>query len=260
MPSLSQIQDEFQRYLLDADRTIEQRVVGTDRVPIDTRLGIYGGGYGARLTEALQINFPVLAELLGESDFETLSAAYIRAHDSTFTSIRYYGDALPEFLAANPTYGAVPLLAELARWEWAMTETFDAADAQVTDAGALASVSPEQWSELRFTWHPSIRRLGLSWNVPQLWKAATNETQRPEASLSAEPGQWLLWRRDLDTFFRSLASPESAALDAARGGSSFGEVCDLLCQWVSEAEAPASAAGLLRDWLQSGLIASIEIG
>ena len=257
MTRLTQIQDDFQRFLLRSDSTIESHVVGTERVPIATRLGIYGGGYGARLTEALQMNFPALALLLGESDFETLAAAYIRSHDSSFASIRYYGDALAEFLAQIEAYAAVPVLAELAGWEWAMTETFDAADASVIDAHAMQTISPEQWSDLRFAWHPSIRRLALSWNVPQIWKAITHETERPVASLAAEPEQWLLWRSDLEIYFRSLTNPESAALDAARNGTSFGDVCDLLCQWFSEDDAPARAAGFLREWLQAGLITEI---
>lgn len=209
MPSLSQIQDEFQRYLLDADRTIERRVVGTDRVPVDTRLAIYGGGYGARLTEALQASYPVLAQLLGEPDFEELAAAYIRMHPSQFASIRYYGDELAEFLNDEPGYAAIPVLAELARWEWAMTETFDAADAQVVPLSAMGDISPQVWSDLHFEWHPSVRRLELAWNVPQIWKALSGDAGRLEPSLSAEPEQWLLWRRELDIFLSLAAAGRS---------------------------------------------------
>ena len=255
---LARVQDDFQRYLLRGDASIEDHVVGTARVPVATRLGIYGGAYGARLTEALQINFPALAQLLGEGDFEELAAAYVRTHDSCFPSIRYYGHELPAFLTREPAYAEVPLLAELARWEWAMTETFDAADAEPLGAEAMAQVPPEEWAELRFEWHPSVRRVQLLWNVPQLWKAITNETERPEPSVSAEAGQWLLWRRDLDTYFRSLQPPEADALDAARAGSTFGELCDGLCQSEGEAGAPAKAAGFLRDWLQSGLIVRLS--
>jgi hypothetical protein len=255
---LSRVQDDFQRYLLRGEADIESHVVGTERVPVATRLGIYGGAYGARLTEALQTNFPALAQLLGESDFEELAAAYIRSHDSSFPSIRYYGHALPEFLTREPAYAEVPLLAELASWEWAMTETFDAADAAVLDAGAMAQVPPEEWADLRFEWHPSIRRAQLLWNVPQLWSAIVKETDRPEPSVSAEAGQWLMWRRDLETYFRSMQSSEAAALDAARAGATFGELCDRLCQWEGEAAAPAKAAGFLRDWLQSGFIVKLS--
>jgi hypothetical protein len=257
MTRLTQVQDAFQDYLLRGATDIERHVVGTERVPIETRLRLYGGAYGARLTEALQTNFPALAQLLGESDFEELAVAYIRSHDSSFPSIRYYGHELQEFLTREPAYAEIPLLAELACWEWAMTETFDAADAQPVEAEAMSQVPPDQWAQLRFEWHPSIRRVQLLWNVPQLWKAITKETERPEPSVSAEAGQWLLWRRDLETYFRSMSSSEATAMDAARDGSSFGELCDRLCQWEGEAAAPAKAAEWLRDWLQSGMIVTL---
>ncbi len=257
MPPLDRIQDDFQRFLLRGDAAIEHHVVGTERVPVSVRLGIYSGGYGARLTEALQTNYPVLAQLLGESDFEELAAAYIRSHDSSYTSIRYYGKELEEFLTQDATYAEVPLLAELARWEWAMTAAFDASDSQPLGVEALARVPAEQWADLRFEWHPSIRRLQLTWNVPQIWNAITRETERPDPSVAAEPGQWLIWRRELATFFRSVSPSEAAALDAARCGGSFGELCDLLCGLLGEADAPAQAAGFLREWLQSGLIVKL---
>lgn len=251
---LSQLQLDFQQYLLRGQREIENHVMDTERVPVATRLAIYGDGYGARLTEALGTNFPVLAQLLGETDFGELAAAYIRSHDSTYASIRYYGRAMAEFLAQDPKYSGVPILAELARWEWAMTEAFDAADAPTLEPSAMAAVAPEEWADLRFDWHPSIRRLQLAWNVPQIWNAITNEAEQPEPSLAAEAEQWLLWRRGLEIFFRSLAAAEAAALDAARSGSSFGELCELLCAGSDETAAAAQAAGFLREWLQSGLI------
>ena len=91
--TLAQVQGDFQEYLLRGDRAIEAHVVGTARVPVATRLAIYGDGYGSRLAEALASNFPALAQLLGEADFQALAASYVRAHDSPYFSIRYYGDA-----------------------------------------------------------------------------------------------------------------------------------------------------------------------
>lgn len=257
MSKLAAVQHDFQQYMLHGDAAIESRVVGTTRVPIETRLAIYGGGYGARLIEALQNNYPVLAKLLGETDFTALAGEYVRSHDSSFASIRYYGAAMTEFLGARPAYAAAPVLAELARWEWAMTEVFDAADAQPIDLNAMAAIAPEQWSDLTFELHPSVRRLGLAWNVPPIWKALTNDAEPPEVTVGDEPQQWLLWRRGLDVYFRSLTTVEAAALDAARNGKSFGEICAAVCDWSGEAEAPAYAAGCLREWIQSGLITRI---
>ena len=252
--ALTRVQGDFQDYLLRGSAAVEEHIVGTARVPVATRLQIYGGAYRSRLAEALATNFPALAQLLGETDFHILADDYVRTHDSPFFSIRYYGDALAQFLATQEDYVAAPVLAELARWEWAMTAVFDAADAAPLGHEALARIPPPQWAQLRFTWHPSVQRLALSWNVPQQWQALTADVERPAAALCAKPVQWLLWRQELTTRFRSLQQTEAAALDAARGGWAFGELCELLCEEVGEAAAAQQAATLLRGWVASALI------
>ena len=249
---LADIQEAFQRFLLAADSDIESHVVGTERVSVQTRLGIYGDGYRSRLIEVLESSYPVLANLLGEADFHALATKYVATHESTFFSIRYYGDELADFLAADAEYSQAPLLAELARWEWAMAAAFDAADAEPIDSSAFAQVAPEDWAELRFEWSPSVQVMPLEWNVPGLWKAVTGETERPEPIL--EPVSWLIWRRELQIFFRPLAAQEAAVIAASRAGQSFGELCVLLCEHLDESEASLHAAGFLRGWVQSGLI------
>jgi hypothetical protein len=173
MGTLGELQGDFQDYLLRGDAAVERHVLGTPRVPAATRLGIYAHAYRSRLAEALGSNFPALARLLGESDFATLAAEYVRTHDSPFFSIRYYGDDLANFLGAHEDYAAAPLLAELARWEWLMTGVFDAADAEPLEHERLARVPPGEWAQLRFTLHPSVQRIALHWNVPPIWQALT---------------------------------------------------------------------------------------
>jgi hypothetical protein len=252
---LAQLQGEFQDFLLHGS-PLEHRIRAGSRVPIATRLAIYGNGYRSRLVEALAANFPALAALLGDADFAALAHEYVRTHDSSYFNLRYYGDALPDFLSSHENYVAAPVLPELVRWEWAMTCAFDAADAQVLTHEALAQVPPEQWAQLRFTFHPSVARLPLLWNVPQLWQALTDQEPRPEMELAASPLPWLLWRRELSTYYRSLPATEASALDAARGGWPFGELCELLCDEVGEDRAALEAATLLRGWVDSGLIVS----
>lgn len=250
---LPDIQDAFQRYMLTGDSDIRSLVVGTDRVPVEVRLGIYGDGYVSRLVESLQATFPVLARLLGESEFRELGDRYVRAHDSTFPSIRYYGDQLARFLATEPSYSKAPVLAEIARWEWAMAAVFDAADAQPIDTSAFAEVAPEEWAQLRFQWSPALEMLELEWNVPEIWKEGP---PFPDPELCGTR-TWLIWRRDLQIFFRPLAVPEAAVITASASGQSFGELCELLCEHLPESEASLQAAGYLRGWVQSGLIVSI---
>jgi hypothetical protein len=97
-------------------------------------------------------------------------------------------------------------------------------------------------------------RLSLAWNVPQMWQALVKEQQRPQASLNEKPLEWLLWRHELSSYFRSLTATDAAVLDAARAGWPFGELCALLCEELGETQAPAHAATLLREWVGAGLV------
>ena len=67
MSALARVQREFQDYLLRGDMAVESRVLGTARVPVATRLGIYAGAYRSRLTEQLSERRVVALERLGEA-------------------------------------------------------------------------------------------------------------------------------------------------------------------------------------------------
>jgi len=260
MKALESLENDFQSFLLTGAASIEKRVVGSARVPIATRLAIYGNAYRSRLAETLEAHYPALLAFLGAAGFDELCGAYIDAHDSHFASIRYYGGELATFLAVHADYKSTPVLCELARWEWAMTEVFDAADAAPIDAQALAQIAPEEWAGLKFDLHPSLRRLDLNWNAPPLWKALTAGESPPAVAAQNEPVAWLLWRRELQIYFRPLAAAEARALAALRAGQSFGVLCVALCASASEAQAPARAAGFLREWVESGMIVGTRAG
>ena len=256
--SLAVLQNNLQACVLDGARAIDAQVIGATPDDIRARLAIYSNAYRTRLTEALASNYPALAKLLGADDFARLASRYISAHVSRHASIRYFGDQLSTFLATDAGYCSVSLLAELAAWEWAMTEVFDAADASTLAVESLTSRPAAEWAGLRFKLHPAVRRLELRWNVPPIWKALTSEGVRPAPERGHEPRSWVLWRADLQVRFRSVETPEAAALRAVADGREFAELCVRLCDLVGESSAAIQAASYLRAWMEAGLISGCE--
>jgi hypothetical protein len=141
--------------------------------------------------------------------------------------------------------------------EWSLSEVFDAADAPVITRAALAEVPPEAWDELRFEFHPSLRRLRLSWNTTAVWQAMTREESPPDPTPSEAPVEFVLWRLDLKNYFRSLQPAEFTALDAAVAGCSFGALCADLGRWLPDEEIPLTAANFLNTWVTGGLITAL---
>ena len=182
---------EWQLALQDAalgknDRV--NRALKGDSVPASARLGIYRNAYSSRLRDALRSNFPALHQLLGDDEFSTLAARYLTNHPSSHSSIRWFGEQLPEFLEVTVPYRSTPVMVELARFEWALRHTIDAADLDRIEFPEMATLAPGAWGALRFSLHPSLTILDLRWNVLPIWQALTNLTAPPSPCLADRPG------------------------------------------------------------------------
>jgi hypothetical protein len=257
---LRDLQRDLQQFVLGSPSAIMDTLVDAPPWPAADRLGIYRHAYEERLLESLDDTYPKLRAALGDEDFAALGRAFIAAHPSVQRSIRWYGRELAAVLANTAPYDEQPILAELASLEWTLSEVFDAADATPLTRAALSEVPPEDWSGLRFGFHPSLRRLTLSWNTPAVWSALGSDGVPPNPERLAAPETWLLWRRDLKNYFRSMTAAEAAALDAAIAGRDFGELCAELCEWLPAGEIPLAAANFLAAWTDGGLIVALSAG
>lgn len=256
---LRELQEQLQSHLLHGDPGITRRIIGTPRVNVRTRLAIYSDAYRLRLLEALRVDFPALHTLAGDAEFERIGRAYLDAHPSGHFSIRYFGQQLAGFLQRDDRWRALPVLAEMAAFEWALGLSFDAFDSPLIGVEDMAAIPPEAWAHMRLGLHPSLQRLDLVWNVPGLWKAI-DEEQPPQAPVAAEhPLAWITWRRDLRIFFRSAPVDEAWAIDVLRQRHSFAAMCEGLCEWFDETQVAAQAALYLRRWVQDGLVCRIEL-
>ena len=259
MSALRQLQEDFQGYLLKLDGRMNPHVLGTAQVGAEERLAIYANAYRLRLLEALGTDYPGLHSVLGDDEFDAMGRAYIAAHPSPYFSLRWFGDRVSEFLRTTEPYSKYPVFAEMAEFEWAKSDAFDAADSQVADVHNMAGIPPDAWPGLRFTPHSSLRRLDLRWNVPVVWKAVDAGQEPPELEENEYPIAWVVWRQDLLTYFRSLEVDEAWALDAMRRGETFAAICEGLTEWIDAQNVAMHVAGLLKQWLTDGLIKEISV-
>jgi hypothetical protein len=199
----------------------------------------------------------VLHGLLGDEAWVELGLSYVAARPSVFRSIRWYGRDLADFLAACSPFDEAPILSEVALLEWTLAEVFDATDAVSLPRSALAAVEPSAWGSLTLEFHPSLRRLAFSWNTAAVWKAMSQDETPPRPEMAPAPMRWLLWRQDLQNYFRSMNAVEATALDSALGGRNFAQLCEGLGALLPQEEIPAAAASLLGAWADSGMIVKV---
>lgn len=230
-------------------------------------IGAYRHAYGARLTEALRDNHEILAKAMGDEGFDALATAYRLKYPSKLPSIRWFGHRLAEFMAeqleADSGLVPHPAFVDFARMDWALRQAFDAADAPVIARDALAALAPEQFATLRFKPHPSLQVLAMDWAIEAAWRALRehadaggDEPELPEPQFT--PHQLLVWRRGLQTLWRSMDPNEAELLQAMLRGEDFGALCELAAGLSGDADqAVTVAATALTQWLEDGLLSEM---
>lgn len=252
--SLAEVQRDLKAAILEEEPLIPPFLAGDGA----KGLAVYRNAYRLRLIEALAADYPKLQLWLGEEAFTRLALAYFAAFPSRERSLRWVGKRLPEFLARFDPWRAQPELAEMALFEWTLGLAFDCADADPLTPQTLAQIPTAHWPGLRFKLHPSAHLLALAYPVPQIWKALEEAKVPPPDCSRQEPISWLIWRKGLRVFFRSLAAPERFALEAISAGEALAEVCEGLLQWQQIGDVARYAAELLKQWLKEGLLVAID--
>jgi hypothetical protein len=251
--SLADLQRAFQDYVLASGDGFTAQVRDTRKADRVTLLDVYRDGYALRLIEVLTIDFPGVLAMAGAEGFDAMARAYIANHPSRHPSVRWFGKALADFLAAKPA------LAEMARFEWALGEAFDSIDAEPIAAAAIMAVPPEAWETIAFAPIPSLQRLAFTHDVPPAWQR--REAVAPgtlDVATLDKPVPWVIWRPERASNFRSLETDEAAMLGAMIDGQPFPALCEALLPYVEEDQAAARAAGLLRAWVEEGMIGSFS--
>lgn len=255
MLALRDWQQHLQHAILAGDASTQLlHSVRRQGVIAQQRIGVYQDAYHLRLTEALASNYPAIALYLGETDFSVLAQAYTAAHPSRHASIRWFGDSLGAFLHSQSLWPSNPVLHELARFEWALRHTVDAADRPVLTIDTLRELPAESWPELLLTLQPAATILPLDWNTPGFWSALVEHQTLPERQYC--PQHWLVYRRqDYMAMWRSAGDDEARLLRLISEGINFGDLCEAMAGHAADPETiPANAAALLHQWVDAGLL------
>jgi hypothetical protein len=231
------------RSLREAQRRLQAAILAEEAGDADDPgLAVYRHAYRARLRGALRANYPALARAMGDERFAEVADRYARARPSRRASIRWHGERLAGVLTDAR-------LVDLARLEWALGMAFDAPDAVPLDPSDLAEVPVSEWDSLRLAPHPSVRILGLHWEIEPHWRRLRDGEPGPEEPPRPRRHTVVVWRRALEACWRQATYREGRALVALRMHGTLAAVC------ARTDEAGAKRVGAwFAGWVRDGLL------
>jgi hypothetical protein len=196
------------------------QVVNGGALELDSRVGVYAEMFWLRMLDVLRGDFKKVLAKVGDEAFEVLVANYIKAHPSRHFSLGQLGQHFAEFLV-----GEDESLAGIAALEWAMGQSFIAANSAVVETEALAAITEETFAHVTLTPTPSVRLVG----------------------------EVVVWRRGYEVLQATVSADEAAALTSLLAG-----VGDLptLCEPFTE---PSAAFTAIASWVNEGMIARLVV-
>lgn len=255
--NLAGLQQDFQDYLLGHSDAVIAAVAPHDRLPASDLLGVYRYAYTQRLVEALATDFPGLHGLLGADRFAALARGYVARHPSQNPSLRWLGQALVGYLESNAVPDLPPLAADMARFDWAVAQAFDARDETPLTMADVLALPPAAWESFRLTFAASVSIFAGDAALGDLRRALLRDTPLPTEASGAQCS-WLVWRQAEDVQFRAAAASERVCFDHMQGGGTFGAMCELLMTESDVDEPALRCAECIKDWVERGLVVGLD--
>lgn len=245
----------------------------------DELLHVYQSGYRLRLEGFFYEDHPGLRALLGDAAFDEVIRAFIDANPPRDRNARWYTTGLPDYMAADPRWRDDRRAVSMAMFERAMVDAFDASDAEALTVQALAAFAPEESPGLVFAFHPSLYLLEVSAGTLAAYLAMDAEdgdgadagegegeedgdAATPEPSPTPDPDATetvAVWRCNEETVFRELEPDEYLALNEARAGHAFGDICHMAAFQQAGEIKPERLAQFLASWFEDGLITGVSL-
>jgi hypothetical protein len=170
MLSLGELQSQLATNLLDPGAEEAMRVT-VNAIPAQERIDFHRNSGVFNFRGTLRAVYPVVERLVGVNFFACAADAYRDAQPSTSSDLNLFGEHFADFVDTWTATGEFPYLADIARLEWRIEQSFQAPDRASLSVHDFAAVPPERHEKLKFKLHPSCRLLASEWPIHHIWQA-----------------------------------------------------------------------------------------
>lgn len=216
-------------------------------------MAVYANNYRAQLRACLRDTYEKTALWLGDDAFDAHAARYVEAHAPSSWTLDAYGEGFAQWL--DDAYPADVEVGELAWLDWHLRQAFSGPDAPAMDVRDLAA---DDWDRVEIDFVPTLRFRPVRSNALAIWRALADGAPPPPVVIVDEGVGARVWRQGLSPRFASMTADESACLDLALAGASFGEICAGLARRYDEEQTARIAGGCLGAWTAEGMIRALR--
>ena len=211
-------QTAFNAGLLNPSTPVPDGLTDAQARPAGRRYGVYRNNVTVSLREALAEGFPSLVGLIGRENFDHVARAYLRQSPPMSPLMMHYGAGFPEFIASLDQLAHLPYLADVARIDVAMRQSYHAADSTGIALTALQALDEDTLLATRLSFAPSMILIRSPWPIGSIWHYTLRGGHKP----TGHAEDVLILRAEYDPEPFVLGPGAGDVLLALRSGTPFG--------------------------------------
>jgi hypothetical protein len=218
------------------------------------RMRVYRNNVAAALVSALQVRYPVTAQLVGEEFFFGMARLFAETTRPQSPVLIEYGRAFADFIRGFAPASGLAYLGDVADLESLWWQAYHAREAQPLAASALAGMAPESLGELRLDLHPSVGLFASGHAVASIWEAhhggAAMGTFAPD-----QPQHVLVSRPTAEIGIRAISPETFAFLMALKQGETLADAVEAAAARNPDLDISAQIGGSFSLGLITGFSA-----
>jgi len=250
VPSLAEFQQAFATALFEDGTQDANPIASLLRQPA---FAIYRNTVRKACIDALEANYPAVARLVGSEWFRAAAAVHVTVTPPHDARLMHYGSGFSDFLAGFEPAASLTYLPDVARLDRFWTEAHIAADAEVLDGSALASLPPEQLGTRVLILHPAAR---WAWfddaPIHTIWRS-NREADGDSGDIAWHAEGSLLTRPRDSVCWCELDRADVVFLDACDAGQSLVDAAASALSVQADVDLSRLIAKLLRAGAFAGL-------
>jgi len=234
-------QSTFHDALLDSARPVPAGLTDGRGRPAGRRFSVYRNNVAVSLTEALEVSFPAIVQLIGAENFKKVAGIFLRRHPPKTPMMMQYGADFPAFLEGFEPLAHLGYLPDVARLEQALRLSYHAADANPADPAVLQTLPPDALAEVRLGLAPAVRLVRSPWPVHAIWAFNLENGPKPQAVAQ----NVLITRPEFDPQMTPVDDGSAVFVAALANGAALGPAHDSAAEAAPEFDLSATLALLL---------------
>lgn len=226
---LNEFQENFKTLMLGSKQSLSQAPqdfldhLEGDSTALTDRLGVYHNNIMGSLSDALIATFPTLLALTGENFLRSAARAFIMKNPPQRGCLQTYGQEFDVFIAQLPSADKFPYLADVARFELLVNDSYYAPDDAPLAPADLAAVPEEHLDSTSLSLRTSARLFESHYPIQEIYNYCKHQNKAPLPDMNdLRPRYTLILRPFLDVLVLSLSEDEYAFLSATKESKTLG--------------------------------------